>query len=764
MSAPILSLAGVADPRLAALYATALLDADPCEGFDRLTRLAARLLDAPVALLTLVAEDRQFFLSAQGLTEPVASARGTPLTHSYCQYAVNSRTPLVVPDAREHPLLWTNPAIEELGAIAYCGIPLFSSDGFAIGTLCVLDGEPRAWSEENLATLGDLAAMCATEIQLRASATARARSEQWARRQQAILELIAHGAELRTVLGAIARHVEADSAGAACSVLLLDEDGSILHGATPAALLRGHADDDVDPASGDETGYDSGSEATHWPLHPFDTDDIATDLRWEPWRATALAEGFEACWTTPITADDTTLLGTIVVYAPTTGRPSAADRQLVLETAELARIAIDRHRIVARLRRQDAMLQRAQMHEALGRLAGVVAHEFNSLLTAVLAAAAALRGRRNDALSSQDLDIIDDAARKASMLTARLLAAAGRRYLRPRAVALTEWVETLRGTIEADLPPTVHFCLDTPSADLALVVPADPAALGEAVLALVDNAVAAMPDGGHLTLRIAAARFNESDESPTTPEGRRLPAGSYACVTVEDTGSGMQDVELANALDFFGGSGLSGVRPDGSVRGFGLPLVAGIVRQSGGHVSARSTPGAGTAVTLWLPTDAPAARLVSEGRITGATPPPAIATPAVVPGTRGTVLLVDDEPTIRRVLQRALERVGYTVIEAADGAAGWERFKAHATEISAVLCDWRMPGLDGRALRALLLGRQPGLPVLIMSGYGDISGADDDGRIEMLSKPFEIDDVIARLDSMIAAAYPARLGSDRKLA
>src|SRR3712207_2992610 len=156
------------DPqRLAALRATGLLDSPSEEAFDRLTRLVTRVLDVPVALVTLVDGDRQFFKSCVGLPEPWASRRGTPLTHSFCQYIVNTGEPLIIEDAREHPVLRSNLAIPDLGVIAYAGIPLTTADGQTIGTFCAIDRKPRQWSERELETLRDLAASAATEIQLR---------------------------------------------------------------------------------------------------------------------------------------------------------------------------------------------------------------------------------------------------------------------------------------------------------------------------------------------------------------------------------------------------------------------------------------------------------------------------------------------------------------------------------------------------------------------------------------------------------------------
>lgn len=153
------------DPeRLQALAATALLDSPPEETFDRLTRMAARSVGAPVALVSLVTDQRQFFKSCIGLPEPWASRRGTPLTHSFCQYTVATNTPLIVDDARLHALLVDSPAITELQIVAYAGFPLRTPSGQVIGSLCAIDHEPRQWDESELATLHDLASIVSNEI------------------------------------------------------------------------------------------------------------------------------------------------------------------------------------------------------------------------------------------------------------------------------------------------------------------------------------------------------------------------------------------------------------------------------------------------------------------------------------------------------------------------------------------------------------------------------------------------------------------------
>jgi GAF domain-containing protein len=163
----ITDLAAVTDQaRLAGLRRLLLLDSPPSRAFDRLTALAAQLLEAPVSLVTLVDAERQFFLSASGLTEPLRSVRQTPLEYSICQYVVAAGRPLIVGDTRAHPVLSGNLAVTELGVAAYAGIPLVAAGGYTVGTLCVLDFVTREWTGDQLATLAHLAEITMDEMRL----------------------------------------------------------------------------------------------------------------------------------------------------------------------------------------------------------------------------------------------------------------------------------------------------------------------------------------------------------------------------------------------------------------------------------------------------------------------------------------------------------------------------------------------------------------------------------------------------------------------
>jgi GAF domain-containing protein len=157
--------------RLAAVRATGLVDGPPDPGLDTLARLCAKLLDVPVALISLVESDRQFFSASCGLPQPWAGERQTRLSHSFCQHVVVSRQPFVVSDAREHPLVRENLAIRDLGVIAYAGIPLTTPEDEVLGSFCAIDNKPRTWTKADLETLGDFAQSAMAYIDQRPEAT-----------------------------------------------------------------------------------------------------------------------------------------------------------------------------------------------------------------------------------------------------------------------------------------------------------------------------------------------------------------------------------------------------------------------------------------------------------------------------------------------------------------------------------------------------------------------------------------------------------------
>ena len=164
-------------PRLHALRDLGVLDSPPEEIHDRFTRLVSHILDVPVALISLVDDERQFFMSQVGLSEPWATMRQTPLSHSFCQFTVTFRQPVLINDATQHPLVAHNLAVGELDVAAYAGMPLITSSGEAVGSLCAINAKPREWSDDEVAALTDLGAILMELLELRSTGSARGRGD-----------------------------------------------------------------------------------------------------------------------------------------------------------------------------------------------------------------------------------------------------------------------------------------------------------------------------------------------------------------------------------------------------------------------------------------------------------------------------------------------------------------------------------------------------------------------------------------------------------
>jgi len=211
--------------RLAALRGLALGNLEPEEAFDRLTRLAATLFATPIALISFVGGDRQFFKSSFGLSGPWASRRQSSLDYSICKYVAATSAPLVVPDATRDPLLCTHPAVTELGVGAYAAAPLITSDGKCLGTFCVIDAEPRSWTEQQVAMLHDLAATVMAELErAQANAALRQAQHELRRSEEHFRTLIEHTSDIITIV---------------------DEGGVVLYGSPSVERVLGYPPDDL---------------------------------------------------------------------------------------------------------------------------------------------------------------------------------------------------------------------------------------------------------------------------------------------------------------------------------------------------------------------------------------------------------------------------------------------------------------------------------------------------------------------------------------
>ena len=329
------------DPqRLAALRAASLLDAPAVEDFDRVTRMAAELLDVPVVLVSLVDSERQFFLSCVGLGRPWAQVRETPLSHSFCQYVVAGAEPLVIRDARAVPWLHDNAAIAELGIVAYAGFPLHAG-GQPIGSFCAIDGEPREWSDRDVGLLRDFTAIVQAELDLRAARDEARQSSELLARLQALTDAVGSARRLDALLENLVAACVASFDADLAVIDLVDGDGRLLRRAA-----RGLADASVASAFRIGAGF-AGRAATRdqtISVHDVTAVENANGLQ---------SSGVRSLLAAPLIVD-ARVHGAIYVGADSPGAYGEPDRQLLAVAADRFAAAIaragahERDRLVAR--------------------------------------------------------------------------------------------------------------------------------------------------------------------------------------------------------------------------------------------------------------------------------------------------------------------------------------------------------------------------------------------------------------------------------
>jgi PAS domain S-box-containing protein len=370
---------------------------------------------------------------------------------------------------------------------------------------------------------------------------------------------------------------------------------------------------------------------------------------------------------------------------------------------------------------REALFQSQKM-DAIGQLTGGVAHDFNNLLMVILGSLELLRKRLPD--NPGAMRLVDNAiqgAQRGASLTQRMLAFARRQELRPVAVDLASLIGGMTDLLQSSLGVAVQIEMDF-SRGLAKVL-ADPNQLELAILNLTVNARDAMPGGGSIVI---AAREEHVEAAP------ELKAGRYVCLSVTDEGCGMDETTRNRALEpFFTTKGV------GKGTGLGLPMVHGILRQSGGKLVLKSRPDEGTTAELWLP--------VAEA---GSDQMPAKIDNKVLHARDVSlvVLAVDDDRLVLLNTVAMLEDLGHTVLEATSGKRALELIRRNSN-IDLVITDQAMPNMTGSELAAAIRTEQPNLPFILATGFAELPAGADEG-LPKLSKPFlqqQLAEVIAQI-------------------
>jgi PAS domain S-box-containing protein len=384
----------------------------------------------------------------------------------------------------------------------------------------------------------------------------------------------------------------------------------------------------------------------------------------------------------------------------------------------------------AELIQAEEKLRQSQKMEAVGQLTGGLAHDFNNLLAGISGALELMsmriaQGRFNDIdkymLSAQG------AAKRAAALTHRLLAFSRRQTLDPRPVDVNLLVEGMAELIQRTVGPSIR--LESISVPDLWPASVDPSQLENAILNLCINSRDAMPDGGRITIETANQCLD-----PDAAQANDLPAGEYLSLTVTDTGTGMTPGVIAKAFDPF-----FTTKPIGEGTGLGLSMIYGFAKQSGGQVRISSEVGRGTSMCIYLP------RHLGETGIGVVAPAQAA---AALTGSCGTILIVDDEPTVRLLLMDVLGDLGYTLIEASDSVAGLKLLQSDVS-IDLLITDVGLPGgMNGRQMADAGREVRPGLKTLFITGYAESAALGNSSLgvgMQVLTKPFSIDVLAARV-------------------
>jgi PAS domain S-box-containing protein len=371
----------------------------------------------------------------------------------------------------------------------------------------------------------------------------------------------------------------------------------------------------------------------------------------------------------------------------------------------------------------EAQLRQAHKLEAIGSLAGGVAHDFNNVLTAIRSSSDVIRRTAAEKSVRERAREIDVAAEHATGLTRQLLAFGRQQVLQPRPTDLNAVVQGTLELVERVIGEQITIVRSF-AEDLS-AIHIDPSQLQQVILNLAINARDAMPDGGTLVVRTEAATVDEAYAASVD-----VRPGSYVVLELTDSGAGIPPETLPHVFEPF-----FTTKPDGT--GLGLATVFGIVKQSGGHVSAYSEAGLGTTFRVYLPPSSAAA-----GR------PPAARAPAVTLEGDETILLVEDTPMLRPIVAELLRGYGYTVLEAVDGVDALAVAETCDGAIDLVLTDVVMPRMNGRELSERLLAANPALRVLFTSGYPAdtvVRSGIAEARVSFIQKPYVGDELLTAI-------------------
>jgi two-component system cell cycle sensor histidine kinase/response regulator CckA len=670
--------------RIAALRRYRILDTPPERSFDDLAELAAQICETPVAFISLVEEDRQWFKSMRGL-----SARETPRSYSFCAHTIGRPNEILeVADATADERFSTNPYVQGPPRLRfYAGAPLVSADENVLGTVGVMDVRPKRLTPAQRAALMALARQAMRLLELRLTVAELSESRRRLENAQRIAHIgdwvfdvtsgrLSWSEEVFRIFGVDADLFVPSAEG--FYALVHPEDRERCRSINEAALR------------GENSGR---TDHEHRIVQPDGR------VRWVHERAEVIfgADG---------------------------------------RAARLAGTVCD----ITERKQLEAQYLRAQRLESIGALAGGIAHDLNNVLTPIIMSVELLRRVAPDDESRQLIDAVAQSAQRGAELVKQVLVfargAENRRDLIDLRRPLGEVVRIARETFPRNITVRV-----TVAPDLWPVL-GDATQIHQVLLNLAVNARDAMPAGGTLSLSAANVRL----DAQYAATSREAAPGPYVVLSVEDNGSGMPPAVLERAFEPF-----FTTKEPGRGTGLGLATSQAIARSHGGFITAYSEVGRGTTFRLYLP--------AHDGVLAPSPVPLAVA--ALPRGEGETVLVVDDEESVRLITKQTLEAFGYRVLLARDGAEAVATFVAKRARVDLILTDMMMPVMDGAAAINAVRHLDPHVPIVAASGLaGTREVIRPEGVQRFLAKPYAADLLLRTLRAVLDEGRNGPRGDD----
>jgi len=698
--------------RLEALRSCRILDTPPEPAFDDITRLTSYICGTPMAFIGFMDVDRLWFKSRLGWDVPEI-----PREMSFCAHTILQSDVLVEGDTlADAGRLAICPLATHGGVRFYAGVSLMSSEGYALGTLCAMDSIPRGLTPGQIDALRRLARQVVNLVEMRRLAVqpslpARPLPQSpgyhdeiggvrgfsfWRdlSEQKRIAEALRHSEQrLQSILGStMDAIITVDNSQ---RIVMFNKAAEEIF-RCPAAQAIGHHLDKFIP--------ERFREFHRKHIEAFGRTGVTSRSKTSPATLFALRANGEEF-------------------------PMEATISKVQAEGETYFTVILRD--VSDRLRTETELRQAQKMEAVGQMAGGIAHEFNNFLGVILGYSELLtqEAAENEKLGRYVTEI-KAATQHAASLTRQLLAFSRKQALEPRVLDLNRCIweghNLLRRLVPAniDVVPVLAPTIGRVKADASQVQ--------QILVNLVMNASDAMPQGGKVVIETADT---DLDEASASQHG--LEPGGYVLLTVNDSGMGMNAETRSRLFEPF-----YTTKEAGKGTGLGLSTVYGIVKQSGGDITVESSEGKGTTFRIYLPRvqDAPEEPEAAK-------PQP----PEQVPQTA--ILVVEDETALRRLICFSLEKRGYVALAAKDGTEALEVFRQHASEIQLVITDLMMPRMDGFALKQQIAALKPNTRFLFMSGYAEQILEQNRGSLEgcaFLEKPFLPEELANKVRDMLA--------------